>query len=264
MSLVLPPYEEPDATTGNVPWPPDGFSWTGTGGITDIQSYAWVLHNAIYKRLSTSTFFAGFTIRRISEALPIEAGFQIPFLGVYEGDEVMGPEGGANQGEIRFTHTLNLGVQVVVQDNDPTTCLQRLDQAYWFVMNRLWRDDTFTNRLHTLLPDNVRFEAVPRIRKRTKWGVSASRNETPVGILALDFQLLFKTDWYPTEFTNLDMITVTTVYPSVDDADAVQQIKAVYVFPQAKGETNGQQSSAPGGPESGASAAQAGSDEEDQ
>ena len=229
----LLPYEEPAATTGNVPWPPEGFHWTGSGGITDFQSYAWVLHNAVYERLATSSFFVGFIIKRISEAMPIEAGFQIPFLGIFEGDEAMAPEGALNMGEIRFTHTLNLGVQVVIQDNNPEVLLQKLDQAYWFIMNRLWRDDTFTNRLWTLLPDNTRFEGVPRIRKRKKWGATGSRNETPVGILYLDIQLLFKTDWAPTDFADLEMITVTTQFPSggtPEEIAAVQQVKSVYTF----------------------------------
>jgi hypothetical protein len=247
MSLTLPPYEEPASTPGNVPWPPEGFKWTGDGGITDFQSYAWIIHNAVYERLSTSTFFSGFAIKRISEALPIEAGFQIPFLGIFEGDELMVPDGGLNQGAIAFAHTINLGVQVVIQDNNPATLLQRLDQAYWFIMNRLWRDDTFTNRIFTLMPGNVRFEGVARIRKKKKWGVNASRNETPVGILTLDIQLPIRTEFAPTEFADLEMITVTTAYPSVAEQAAVQQVKAVYVFtPQAKGATNGERAATNG------------------
>ena len=240
--LTLPPYQEEKATTGNVPWPTDGFKWTGTGGISDVQSYAWILHNAIYQRLAASPFFSGFIVKRISEALPVEAWYQIPFVGVFEGDELMGPEGGINQGEIRFTHTLNLGVQVVVQDNNPETCLQRLDQCYWFIMNRIWRDDTFTNRIWSLLPDNVRIEGVPRVRKRKKWGMNASKNETPVGILYFDIQLLFKTDWYPTEFPDLDEIVVTTGFPGPGSTPAeqaaVQQVKMVYYFPPSKGKLN--------------------------
>lgn len=247
MNLVLPPYQEPPATTGNVPWPPEGFHWTGKGGITDTQSYAWILHNAVYHRLVSSTFFQGFTVARISEALPIEAGFQLPFLGIYEGEEPMVPDGQLNIGEISFRHTVNLGVQVVMQDNNSTTLLQRLDQAYWFIMNRLWRDDTFTNRIWTLMPDNVRFEGVARVRKRKKWGSNAVRNETPVGMLAVEAQLVILTDWAPTDFANLERITITTAFPSggtAADQAAIQQIKMVYVLEaeqqrQQAGESNG-------------------------
>jgi hypothetical protein len=237
MTATYPPYQEPPATTGNVPFPPDGFSWTGTGGITDTQSYAWVLQNAVYHRLVSSTFFQGFTATRISEALPIEAASQLPFLGVYEREEPMVSDGPLNQGPIGFAHTVSIGVQVVIQDNNPATLLQRLDQAYWFIMNRLWRDDTFTNRIYTLMPDNVRFQGVARVRKTRKWGANAARNETPVGMLALEAQLQIFTEWAPTEFANLDMITVTTAFPSggtAEDQAAIQQLKAVYAFAQPK------------------------------
>lgn len=212
---------------------PPAFSWTGEGGISDTQSYSWIIHNAIFDRLSTSTFFEGFTIKRISEALPIEAGYQIPFLGVYEGEESLAPEGQPNAGEIRFTHTMNVGVQVVVKDNDPATCLQKMDQAYWFIMNRLWRDDSFTNRLWTTMPDNTRFEGVQRIKKRKRWGATGAKNETPVGILQLDIAILFKTDFYPTEFPDLERITVKTAYPAGSTPEEqlqIQQVKMVYEF----------------------------------
>lgn len=241
--LTLPPYEEPPATSGNVPWPPEGFHWTGTGGITDIQSYAWIIHNAIYLRLASSTFFQGFNCLRISEALPIEPGLQLPFLGVYEFDEQMVSDGPPNMGPIGFSHTVNIGVQVVMQDNNPTTLLQRLDQAYWFIMNRIWRDDTFTNRIWTLMPDNFRLEGVTRVRKRKKWGATASRNETPVGMLALETSLLFNTVWAPTDFANLDRITVITAFPpgsTAEDQAAIRQIKAVYDFSQTKGDSDGE------------------------
>ena len=232
-----PSYAEATPAQSGFVQPPNNyqepFKWTGTGGLSDTQSYAFILHNAIFDRLSTSSFFQGFTVKRISEALPIEAGYQIPFLGVYEGEETLGPEGQGNAGEIRFTHTVNVGIQVVVKDNDPITCLTTLDQAYWFIMNRLWRDDTFTNRLWTTLPDNTRFEAVQRIRKRKKWGATGARNETPVGILQLDIAILIKTDFYPTEFPDLERITVTTSYPeggTPEEIAAVQQVKMVYIF----------------------------------
>lgn len=231
--LILPPYDEPPATTGNVPWPPEGFHWTGTGGITDFQSYAWVLHNAVYYRLASSTFFQGFTVKRISEALPIEGTLHLPFLGVYEGEEPMVSDGPINMSDIGFRHTVNIGIQVVLQDNNTDTLLQRLDQAYWFIMNRIWRDDTFTNRIWTLLPDNLRIEGVVRVRKRRKWGASAARNETPVGMIAVEAQLQFLTFWAPTDFANLEMITVTTAFPpggTAEDQAAIQQIKAVYTF----------------------------------
>ena len=243
--ITLPPYEEPPATPGNVPWPPAGFHWTGTGGITDIQSYAWVVQNAVYHRLVSSTFFQGFNVKRLSDALPIESGFQIPFLGVYENEDMVS-DGPINMSDIGLKHTVKIGIQVVIQDNDPTALGQRLDQAYWFILNRILRDDTFTNRIWTLMPDNFRLEGAMRVTKRKKWGASASRNEIPVGMLAVEIHLAFITFWGPTDFANLEQITVTTAFPSggtAEDQAAIQQIKAIYVFEagRERGESNGKQ-----------------------
>lgn len=212
-------------------WPPEGFKWTGTGGIEDFHSYAFLVHNAVFDRLSTSTFFRGFATKRISEALPIEASYQVPFLGVYEGEENMVSDGPGNISDIGFVHTFTIGVQVVVQDNDPNTCLTRLDQAYWFIMNRLWRDNTFTNMLRSTIAGNKRLTQVPRIKKRKRWGATGSKNETPVGILVLDIAFQYTDAFFPTEFDDLERITVTTGYPiegTPEEQAAVQQVKMVY------------------------------------
>ena len=216
-------------------WFPAEFSWTGTGGISDTQSYEWILLNAVYDRLSQSDYFSGFLVKRISDALPIEAGFQIPFLGVFQGEDKMVPDGQGNVGTIGFNNTFTIGIQIVIQNNDPVAMQQKLDEAYWYVMNRLWRDDSFTNMLWTTMPDNTRWEAVQNIRRyRPRWGATGARNETPVGIQQIDISLFYRTYFNPTEFPDLERITVTTAYPP-GDSDAqlkVQQVKMVYQFDQ--------------------------------
>ena len=214
-------------------WPPGGHTWTGTGGIDDHHSYSWIIHNAIFDRLSTSTFFQGFAVKRISEALPIEASYQVPFLGVYEGEENMVPHGPGNMGDMGFVHTFTIGIQVAVKENDPIACLATLDRAYWFVMNRLWRDNSFTNMLATTMAANTRFQSVQRIKKRKRWGATGSKNETPVGVLQLDITFQITDDFAPTEFDDLERITVTTAYPeggTPEEIAAVQQVKMVYEF----------------------------------
>jgi hypothetical protein len=228
MTALFPSRSPPQA------YFPPVFKWDGTGGVSDTHSYEWILLNAIYERLSQSTFFSGFTVKRISDALPIEGGYQIPFLGVFQGETKLGPEGGGNQGELRFTNNFVIGIQIVVQDNDPVKMRDTLDEAYWFVMNRLWRDDSFTNLLTTTMPDNTRFEAVPTIRRhKPRWGKNASANETPVGIQQIDITLFFRTDFYPTEFQDLERITVTTAFPpgsTPEEQQKIQQVKIVYQF----------------------------------
>ena len=134
---------------------PRDFPWTGTGGQSDTQSYPWIVLNAIFDRLSTSSFFSGFVAKRISAALPIEHGLQIPFLGIFLGEETCVPDGDLNAGDIRFISNFTIGFQIVAKNNDPTAMLQKLDQAYWFVLNQLFRDNTLMNRFLATLPDSV-------------------------------------------------------------------------------------------------------------
>ena len=41
-------------------------SWTGTGGISDTQSYSWIILNAIFEKLSATSMFSAFACRRIN------------------------------------------------------------------------------------------------------------------------------------------------------------------------------------------------------
>ena len=206
--------------------------WTGTGGISDTQSYPWITLNAIFDRLSTSSLFSAFTCKRISSALQIDAGLQVPFLGVFLGEEANDPDGELNAGDIRFISRFVIGVQIVLKHNDPTLLLAQLDRAYWFVLNQLLRDNSLTNRLKTTLPDNVTFDGIPRIHVRPDvWGLTGARNETPVGerIFWLTYQL--RTEWHTTDYPDLERITVTTAFPIGDyEQGEIQQVKVVYEF----------------------------------
>jgi hypothetical protein len=207
--------------------------FTGTGGLSDTQSYSWIIVNAIYDRLVGLSLFEGFTIRRINRALPIEAGTHIPFLGVYQSAEKLSADGEPNMGDIRFKHDVDLGFQIVVKDNDAVRCLQTLDRCSWFLMNQLLRDNTLTNRLNTNMPDNVRFEGIPRGNIRERWGLSGQKNETPVGERLLELTFAFRTMWAPTDFPDLGRIAVQTGFPidgTADDRAKVQQVTMVYDF----------------------------------
>jgi hypothetical protein len=210
---------------------PRDFPWTGTGGLSDVQSYSWIVLNAVYDRLSASSFFNGFVCKRISSALPIEPDVQVPFLGVFLGEEMMSPDGDINAGDVRFIHNFIVGIQIVVRNNDPTAMLAKLDQASWFVLNQVLRDNTLMNRLKTTLPDNVTIEGMPRIRFRPDiWGLSGSRNDIPLGerIFWMTYQL--RTWWAPTDFDDLKMIVETTAFPPGGDTGSVEQVTIVYEF----------------------------------
>jgi hypothetical protein len=211
------------------------FPWTGTGGLTDTQSYSWILLNAIFDRLSQSSFFANFVMKRTSSALQVEGDHQIPFLGIFLGEDVYEPDGDLNAGDIRFINKVTIGIQIMVINNDPTEMLKKLDQASWFALNQVLRDNTLMNRHKTTMPDgdNFRLEGVPRIRFRPDtWGLAGSQNETPFGERLFWLTYQFRTEWYPTDFDDLERITVTTAFP-LGDADGqskTQQVKVVYEF----------------------------------
>jgi hypothetical protein len=230
MTAVLDTTEAPDQCVVRVSGIGQDVPWTGTGGVTDIQSYSWVIGNAIFDRLSAMSLFRGWTIRRINRALPIESGIHIPFLGLYQSDEVLSPDGDFNAGDIRFKHLLNLGFQIVVRDNDPVQCLQTLDRCSWFLMNQLLRDNTLNNKWRTSLPDNTTIEGWPRGRIRERWGLTGQKNETPVGERLVELSVQFRTEWWPTEFPDLHRIAVRSLPTLVDDPDAVHNVVVVYDF----------------------------------
>jgi len=206
--------------------------WTGTGGISDTQSYSWIILNAIYDRLVASSFFQGFAIKRITRALPIEAGYQIPSIGIYLGRELATADGDPNAGDIRLQHTVPVGMQIVVKNNDPVAMQAKLDQAKWFVLNQLLRDNTLTNHLKTTIPDNVRIEGFPRLNiPSPDWGRD-SKNETPIGMQLIELTYTIRSEWYPTNFDDLKTIVMTEYpfNPPPTDPNEVQHVDVVYQF----------------------------------
>jgi hypothetical protein len=216
----------------NVPVDPP---WTGTGGLSDTQSYAWILQNGIFERLAASSFFSGFVCKRISAALPIEAGIQIPFLGVFRGPEEFEPDGGlVGTGDIGFIDRVLIGIQIVIKNNDSVAMLAKLDEASWFILNRILRDNSLTNRFKTTLPDGVQWEGCAKVQIRTDvWGTTGTKNETPVGERVLWMTWLNRPWFAPTDFPPLERIDVTTAFPfGGDDAaqEGTQQVRVVYEF----------------------------------
>src|SRR4029077_20625840 len=130
--------------------------------------------------------------------------YQIPALGVYFVNEDMSPDGDLNVGEIRFTHMLKLGFSVIVQNNDTVLCEAKLDQAFWTIMNTLWRDPYLTNLIDTRAypggignPDNVRIEGVARGTRRHVFGNGGLNNETPIGEMQYEATVKYSADYAP-------------------------------------------------------------------
>jgi len=193
--------------------------WTGTGGPSDTNSYAFLVLNAIYNRLSSSSLFQGFTVKRITNALPLEASYQLPFLGIYLGDEIANEPTNRESriGDIKFNHSVPICFQIVVKDNDSVAMQQKLNQATWFVINQVFRDNTLTNFYRTGITGNVNdpmqiYFSRYRVPKPI-WG-RESKNETPLGMQLIEFTIQFETEFAPTNFDDLKEISVTA-YPEL-------------------------------------------------
>jgi hypothetical protein len=207
--------------------------------ITEMHSWGWILRNAFFDKLKAHPFFGGFTARK-SRALPVMTN-SIPYLGVYLVNENGDPDGDLNAGEIRFIHHLKIGFSVIIVNNDPVACEDRLDQAYWTIMNTLWRDEYLTNLIDTSVypggigtPGNARIEGVERGYWRHVYGNAGKDNETPIGELQYEATVRYRADYAPFIPDNLLQIHQETV-PLKNDgtipaADEVQRVVTEYEF----------------------------------
>lgn len=212
----------------------------GAERITDVQSYSAVIRDVFFAKLCTLPIFEGFTARRCKQ-LPTEP-YHLPYLGVYIVEESMGPDGNINTGTIRFIHDLKLGFSVQIEDNDPLRLELKLDEAFWAIMNGLWRDQYICNMLDTWNPhtgsgnpDNTRFEGIPRGRRRHNWGPPRNHNETPWAELQYEATVQYRTNFYPIITDDLERIHVEVVplkHPPpegrVPPEDEIQRIIAKY------------------------------------
>jgi hypothetical protein len=210
--------------------------------ITEVQSFSFVIRDVFFDKLVGTPFFAGFTARK-NKALQIQAA-QLPYLGVYFVNEDMTPDGDLNAGEIRFTHLLKLGFSVIVVNNDPVACEAKLDQAFWTIMNTLWRDPYLTNFFDTRsypggigTPDNVRIEGVSRGTRRHVYGNAGLNNELPIGEMQYDATVKYGADYAPIITDDLLQIGVRTGVKAGDTADEMAQrlqTGAEYLFTAAQ------------------------------
>jgi hypothetical protein len=248
MTITAAVLETPDNVAGRIMGINQDVPWTEGGGLSEVQSYKWIIVDAICTRLKTMSLFRGWTIRRIN-ALPIEAGVQIPFIGIYEDDEVL--DGGSySMGAVGFKHTINMGFQIVIKNNDPEICLRTLDRCEWYLINQLFRDNTLTNmwqaglqqigylKQRPLTPP-VQLAGFSRARRKDNWGTTGTKNETAVGQGIVRLSIVFDSEFFPTEFPDLERIALQTGFPlggDVDDRAGVQQVAVTYDFKPDSGE----------------------------
>jgi len=223
-------YRIPTAPAARIYHPPT---------ISQVQSYSFIIRDLFFDRLIKTPFFVNFFARK-NKQLQLQP-YQIPYLGVYFVNEDMSPDGDLNAGEIRFTHMLKIGFSVAVVNNDPVQCEAKLDEAYWVIMNTLWRDPTLTNFLDARPypgregnPDNVRIEGVSRGTRRHVFGNSSLDNETPFGEMQYEATVKYSADYAPV--INDDLLRIHQELALVQDdgtippADKVLRVITEYEF----------------------------------
>ena len=207
--------------------------------ISDTQSYGILIRDTLFAKAVTLPFFAGFKMRRSKQLQVIPE--LIPYLGVYFIRESMAPDGDINAGEVRFINEMKIGFSVIIANNDPVASELKLDQAYWTLMNGLWRDQYIMNLSDTsapagvvTLPDGITIRGIKGGTRRHVWGNAGLDNETPIGELSYEADIVYSTTFPPIITDDLLHIHVETVPLSHDGtippADEVQRIIAEYEF----------------------------------
>jgi hypothetical protein len=204
-------------------------------GITDTQSFSLVIRDVFFDAVSSDPFFADYTCRK-TKMLAVQSQL-LPYLGVYIIDETMLPDGDANAGDVRFSHTLRVGFSAMVANNDQVIAEQQIDAAFWRIMNRLWPDQHIMNVLLSSLPDNTMIESITRGSRRHVFGATGLNNETPIAELQYDVSVFYRTGWPPIITDDLLTIDVKTGVESGDtqaEMDQRQQVHVKYLFQQLR------------------------------
>lgn len=201
--------------------------------ITETQSSAFDVRDAFFNAVGPG--FAGYTMRK-TRMLPVQPAL-IPYLGVYLIDETMTPDGDANAGMIRFSHSVRIGFSVIIANNDQNIAEQKTDQAYWKIMQLLYCDAHVMNVLTNNNPEGVGIESIMRGIRRINFGNAGARNETPFAELQYDVSAYFRSEWYPDITDTLDEIDITTGIKFSDtqaERDRRQQALVKIVFDAAR------------------------------
>jgi hypothetical protein len=212
--------------------------------ITDTQSYGLVIRDTLWAKTVTLPFFAGFKSRRCKQLQVVPE--VLPYLGVYFMNESMTSDGDPNAGEVRFDNEMTLGFSVIIQNNDPVESETKLDQAYWAIMNGLWRDQYIMNLIDTsapvgvvALPDGIVIEGIRGGKRKHVWGNAGLNNETPIAEMSYEANILYSTSFPPIITDDLlrwHQETVPLAHDgTIPPSEEVQRIISIYEFTPATG-----------------------------
>lgn len=181
--------------------------------ITETQSFAYDIRDTFYNVVTQDSFFTGYKFRK-NKMLQVQPD-QLPFLGVYLVDEVMTPDGDANVGCIRFSHTARIGFSVIIKNIDQVIAESVSDKAYLRIMTLLFTSPTVMNVLTNNNAEGVRIEGITRGLRKHTYGSTGLDNETPFVELQYEVNCFYRTEWYPDITDTLNEIDVT-VRPNND------------------------------------------------
>jgi len=188
----------------------------------------------MYNILSASSYFSSYTIKK-TKMVPVQVDL-LPYLGVYFVDEIMVPDGDANAGCIRFSHTARIGFSIVQANNDQDALEKGIDAAFLQAMSLLWTDAHLNNVLNNKNPEGVGFEGIVRGARRHVFGSPSVNNETPFAEVQYEVSVFDRSEWYPDITDTLDEIDVTVAVNNEDvgwgtgSPGAVQPITIQYMF----------------------------------
>ena len=200
----------------------------------ETNSFSILIRDAMLDRVKVLPFFKNkFNKFGRSKALPIQPE-NIPYAGCYIVDETLTPDGDANAGDIRFEHALRLGFSIVIRNNDPDETEDKLDGAYWSLMNGLLRDASLTNMLGAYDADGAEgfaIEGFTRGTRKNVYGTAGLNNEMATAELQLELTCKYRTMWSPVIEDDLITIHTVTGFPlrgTEEERARVQQVTAVY------------------------------------
>jgi hypothetical protein len=198
------------------------------------RSIAMQVRDAIVDRMKVMPFFQGFTFKRSHAVKVLPA--MMPYCCVYFLGELLGADGDADIGEVRFNSVVRIGFSIMLVNNDIDAMEDRLDDAYQATFNGLLRDPTLYNNR------NFKIQSFDKGGRTHYYGsLGSQNNETPYAELRAELHCnLGAIEYEPRVEDMLETIHVETVHPPGDKNN--QHIFSVYNFDtfDPGGDNNGQ------------------------
>jgi hypothetical protein len=202
----------------------------------DINSPSFIIRDGIIDRLKQLPTFQGVRRWSTTPAFRVQSQLdanQIPFVGCYLIDEILGPDGDPNHAEPRFVHTVRIGFSVVITSSDDAVADQNLDSAHWTIMRQLenprWHKFSANGDWNN--GNDLRIEGITRGSRKHIFGNKSINNETPVAELQMDLTFVYRSSFPPWPFDDLERINVTVAYPWPYEPNTEESFTVEYDLP---------------------------------